>query len=90
MNDPFSVDGFPDVNMLITKNISSIVNPHVTNITKYVNKLTVDILLKYLDSLEMILTADLIFPGEKSTNGNTIKYMAMRIYASGKILAIYL
>lgn len=41
--------------------------------------MTVDILLKYLDSLEIILTADLIFPGEKSTKGKTIKYMAIKM-----------
>lgn len=55
-----------------------------------VNRLTDEVLLKYLDSFDMILTADLILLGENSTKGNTIKYIAISMYAKGRMLAIYL
>lgn len=72
-NESFYITGYPDENMFITKNISNIVSPHVKYMTRYENKLTVDILLKYFDIFDIIRTADFIFDGENKTIGKITK-----------------
>lgn len=71
--------------MFISKKIYNMVNPQVTKMTKYEKKLTVDILLKYLDIFWIILVPDLIFEGENRTKGKATMYNAIKIYANGKI-----
>lgn len=71
--------------MFISKKIYNIVNPQVTKMTKYEKKLTVDILLKYLDIFCIILVPDFIFEGENRTKGKATMYKAIKIYANGKM-----
>lgn len=73
MNASLSTTPSPDENMFNTRNIYNIGNPHAKKMTKYENKFTLDIFLKYLFIFSTILTADLIFAGENNTKGKAIK-----------------